>query len=134
MNSFSLKFYDCMAIYTIAIFRLYIILSLLIFCSAINKLQIVNTTFQFKAIFKIFINLPLPPLPLSCIFDIQHVVYIFDRALCMSHLRSIFGIFVCDVFIDLGQSFVLDFQTWIMFYIFNTSLYVYKYYVELAFY
>ena len=45
MKSFSLKFYDCMAIYAIAIFRLYIILSLLIFCSAIYKLQIVNSTF-----------------------------------------------------------------------------------------
>jgi len=48
-----------MAIYAIAIFRLYIILTLLIFCSAINKLQIVNSTFWFKAILKIFVNLKL---------------------------------------------------------------------------
>jgi len=33
MKSFSMKFYDCMVIYTIAIFRLYIILSLLIFAA-----------------------------------------------------------------------------------------------------
>ena len=50
----------------------------------------------------------------------------------MPHIRSILLIFLCDVFIDL--SFVLDFVTSIMLYIFDTSLYVNKYYVELSFY